>query len=291
MANMVSVAGMTETATTGRSAPPRENTSWHERPPAVSGEIQLPPIHWSRMVAAALIALVGWVPLAPGDMLRGILYRLVFARIGSNVRIQSGVSFFGTHGIDIGNAVGIERGSAIRSFGQRSSISLGDASYLDHGVDIKANQDGHISLGTGSYVGPYSCLSALGNLAIGKNCLIASHTSIYAHNHTFSDPRRNIKDQGFTYRGIVIEDDCWLGSGVRVLDGVRIGQGSVIGAGAVVTKNIPPYSVAVGVPAKVVSRRSDPEDGELLERDLALVSDVTEAVAGLARPGTPNRGR
>ena len=53
----------------------------------------------------------------------------------------------------------------------------------------------------------------------------------------------------------MIEDDCWIGSGVRILDGVTIGHGSIVGAGAVVTKSIPPYSVAVGVPAKVMSKR------------------------------------
>ena len=53
----------------------------------------------------------------------------------------------------------------------------------------------------------------------------------------------------------MIEDDCWLGTGAKVLDGVRIGRGCVIGAGAVVTKDIPPYSIAVGVPAKVIGRR------------------------------------
>lgn len=63
-------------------------------------------------------------------------------------------------------------------------------------------------------------------------------------------------------KGIVIEDDCWLGTGVKILDGVTIGKGSVIGAGAVVTKNIPSYSVAVGVPAKVISKR----DSNLLMR-------------------------
>ncbi|HEY9769853.1 MAG TPA: acyltransferase [Coleofasciculaceae cyanobacterium] len=102
---------------------------------------------------------------------------------------------------------------------------------------------------------PYTCLSAYGKLNIGKNCLIASHTSIYAHNHNFSDHNKIIAEQGFNYKGITIEDNCWLGSGVRVLDGVTIGRDSVIGSGAVVTKDIPPYSVAVGVPAKVISTR------------------------------------
>ncbi|HOZ23028.1 MAG TPA: DapH/DapD/GlmU-related protein, partial [bacterium] len=62
--------------------------------------------------------------------------------------------------------------------------------------------------------------------------------------------------QGYESKGgVVIEDDCWLGAGVMVLDGVTIGTGSVIGAAAVVTKDIPPYSVALGIPAKVVATR------------------------------------
>ena len=56
---------------------------------------------------------------------------------------------------------------------------------------------------------------------------------------------------------VTIEDDVWIGAGVRVMDGVRIGRGSVIGAGAVVTKSIPPNSVAVGMPARVVGQRGE----------------------------------
>jgi acetyltransferase-like isoleucine patch superfamily enzyme len=78
---------------------------------------------------------------------------------------------------------------------------------------------------------------------------------MYSNNHVFSDPDQTIMSQGLETKGIVIEDDCWLGTGVRVMDGVTIGKGCVIGAGAVVTKDIPPYSVAVGVPARVISQR------------------------------------
>jgi acetyltransferase-like isoleucine patch superfamily enzyme len=87
--------------------------------------------------------------------------------------------------------------------------------------------------------------------------MIASHTGIYANNHNFADLTRPMNSQGVTSKGIVIENDCWLGTGVKVLDGVRIGRGSIIGAGAVVTKDIPPYSIAVGVPAKVIGQRGD----------------------------------
>jgi acetyltransferase-like isoleucine patch superfamily enzyme len=60
--------------------------------------------------------------------------------------------------------------------------------------------------------------------------------------------------------GVVIEDDCWLGAGVVVVDGVRVGRGSVVGAGAVVTHDVEPFSVVTGVPARRVGMRSGDTD-------------------------------
>lgn len=74
-------------------------------------------------------------------------------------------------------------------------------------------------------------------------------------NHRFSDISRPIMEQGLICKGIVVGSDVWIGTGAKVLDGVEIGDGAVIGAGSVVTRDIPPYSVAVGVPAKVISYR------------------------------------
>jgi acetyltransferase-like isoleucine patch superfamily enzyme len=73
------------------------------------------------------------------------------------------------------------------------------------------------------------------------------------------DPEVPIVDQGITAQGIVIEDDVWLAAGAIVLDGAHVGRGSVVGAGAVVTGDLPPYSVAVGSPAKVIRDRRDQE--------------------------------
>ncbi len=78
---------------------------------------------------------------------------------------------------------------------------------------------------------------------------------ILAVNHVYDDPTRPIREQGITAQGIVIEDDVWIGAGAIVLDGVTIGRGSVIGAGAVVADDIPPYSIAVGSPAKPIRDR------------------------------------
>ncbi len=137
----------------------------------------------------------------------------------------------------------------------KGKILIHEGAHIDHGVYLQS-LGGCIEVGEMTYIGPYVCMAGPGNITIGKNCLIASHSSAYANNHIFSDPHISIDSQGVTCESIVIEDDCWLGTGVRVLDGVTIGKGSIIGAGAVVTKSLPPYSIAVGVPAKVIRQRS-----------------------------------
>lgn len=199
--------------------------------------------------------LVGWTPLSLGMKLRNFIYRIVFEKMGAAIQIEQNVHFTRTYLIQLGNGVYIRSGANVEACGENSRLSIRDKAIIERGADIRAHEGGEIEIGASTHIGPYTCLSGR-SIKIGKNCLIASHAGIYANNHVFTDPSREINKQGRSYQGIVIEDDCWLGSGVRVLDGVTIGKGSVIGAGAVVTKDIAPYSVAVGVPAKVISQRS-----------------------------------
>ncbi|MDH4137303.1 MAG: acyltransferase, partial [Anaerolineae bacterium] len=91
-----------------------------------------------------------------------------------------------------------------------------------------------------------------GGVTIGDKVYLAPLVQILAVNHVFSDPTRPIIEQGITAEGIVIEDNVWIGAGAIITDGVRIGQGAVIGAGSVVTRDVPPHTVAVGAPAQVV---------------------------------------
>lgn len=214
---------------------------------------------WSRMKETMLISLVGWIPRPFGVPIRRYLYRIIFARQDNALYIQEGVDILGAKSIEIGNKVKIIRGVCLNGYALNSKICLKDGVFLDRGVDIKVTHTGncHIEIGGNTNIGPYTCIAGPGHIKIGKSCLIASHCGIYANQHVFTDPNREIREQGLTRKGIVIKDDCWLGTGVKVLDGVTIEQGSVIGAGAVVTKDIPPYSVAVGTPAKVISRRGD----------------------------------
>lgn len=233
---------------------------------------------WSRLQETIVITLLGWIPLFVGKQLRKLVYRIIFGRIGSQVIIDPGVEFKQVKGIELSDRVWLESYVRIKCGGYSSKIRIGERVHFERGVDLRSHRHGDIEIGADTYIGPYTCLSGE-KIQIGKYCLIASHCSIYANNHNFSDPTREIKQQENTYEGIVIEDGCWLGTGARVLDGVTIGRGSVIGAGAVVTKNIPPYSIAVGVPARVVSHRKlDAKTSVETEAAYAATGCTTEGI-------------
>jgi len=95
------------------------------------------------------------------------------------------------------------------------------------------------------------------SLTIGNYALIAAYCYIVAGgSHHFDNTEVPIILQpSISKGGVVIQDDVWLGAGVKVLDGSSIGKGVIVGAGAVVSGNLPPYCVAVGIPAKVIKKR------------------------------------
>ena len=120
---------------------------------------------------------------------------------------------------------------------------------------VLAPRDGFIKIGENSSINPFCVLLGYGGITIGSNVRIAAGSYLIAFNHNFDDIKTPIAKQGNNKKGIVVEDDVWIGAGVKILDGVTIGTGSVIGANSTVTKNIPPFSVAVGTPAKVIKIR------------------------------------
>lgn len=213
-------------------------------------------LRWRRLKEVLVTNLVGGLPtIALGVIWRKLLYPSIFKRMGKAVFIQDGAEFIGAHQIEIGDRVYLFRGVRINARDNNCRICIGKEVAIERGVDIAGGENCQIEIGENTFIGPYTCIGGPGHVKIGKHCLIAAQTGIIANNHNFADPVQKIRDQGVTQKGIVIEDDCWLGFGVKVLDGVTIGQGSVIGAGAVVTKDIPAYSVAVGVPAKAIANR------------------------------------
>lgn len=114
-----------------------------------------------------------------------------------------------------------------------------------------------VSVAAGSMIGENSFLDGYSGLTIGRNVLVAHNVSIIAEDHGFATRRIPIRRQPKTGGPIVIGDDVWIGCGARVLKGVTIGQGAIVGAGAVVTKDVLPYSIVGGIPARVIGMRPD----------------------------------
>ncbi len=136
-------------------------------------------------------------------------------------------------------------------------IAIGSGSSLYRGTIVEVGQQGSVIIGSNTHIqGGCHLKGFLEDTRIGANVQIAPHCAFSPYQHNMTDLSRPIQDQGISSKGpIVVEDDAWLGLGVKVMDGVTIGRGAVVGAGAVVTKDIPPYAIAVGIPARVIRYR------------------------------------
>jgi acetyltransferase-like isoleucine patch superfamily enzyme len=138
-------------------------------------------------------------------------------------------------------------------------IKIGKNSKLLHNTDIHAIRNYYaeykpsIEIGEGTQIGPYNSIASINKILIGNNVLFGPHIHITDHSHAYQDITKPIMHQpAFSKGPIIIEDDCWLGFGCHILSGVSIGKHTVIGANSVVTNDIPSFSVAVGIPAKII---------------------------------------
>ena len=113
----------------------------------------------------------------------------------------------------------------------------------------------NIILGDTVSIHPYTLIGAVGSISIGNNCGIASHCSIIAGNHVHADINIPIKKQGIIKETIVVEEDVMIGTHATIFGNSTIGRGSFISAGAVVSGKIPPYSIVVGNPGRIISNR------------------------------------
>lgn len=118
---------------------------------------------------------------------------------------------------------------------------------------------GYLEVGDHSSINSFCSLNGFGGLRIGHHVRIASHTVILSSTHRFDDAGQPVLEQGIEPRETVVGDDVWFGSHCVVMGGVQIGSHTVVGAGAIVVDDLPPYSVAAGVPARVLRIRTPPE--------------------------------
>lgn len=158
-----------------------------------------------------------------------------------------------------------------RSEIQRPALIVGSPNvFIGHQVKVwyssrleaicTTSTKGRIFIGDGSIIQPYAHIGSALEVRIGTGVLIASGVYITDHDHGFEDPDiPPIMNDTVVAAPVCIGDYAWLGERAMVLKGVTIGEHSIVGAGAVVTRNIPPYSVAVGSPARVIMRYSREE--------------------------------
>jgi acetyltransferase-like isoleucine patch superfamily enzyme len=135
------------------------------------------------------------------------------------------------------------------------NIELGANVYVGHYAILKGYHKNKMRIGDQTWIGQQSFLHSAGGIEIGCRVGIGPGVRIVTSFHAEAGRETPILDSPVELAPVVIEDDCDLGVGAIVLPGVRIGRGAQIGAGALVTRDVPPYSVAMGVPAKVTRER------------------------------------
>ncbi|MDC6158983.1 acyltransferase [Bacillus albus] len=130
---------------------------------------------------------------------------------------------------------------------------------IGENINVRNNITFHsgknITIGDNSGIGDRCFLQDIDEIIIGNNVLMGPEVLIYTANHRHKKDKLII-EQGIDTKKIVIEDDVWIGTRSIILPGVTIGKGAVIAANAVVTKDIEPYAIAGGVPAKKIGERS-----------------------------------
>jgi acetyltransferase-like isoleucine patch superfamily enzyme len=192
---------------------------------------------------------------AIGIALRKFFYPALLGSCGRNILLGSGIALRHPHKISLENNVLIDDGCLLDAKGSdNNGIIIGNNALISR-YAVLSCKNGDIEIGEYANIGVFCNISSNSKIKIGKKVLIGPHCSLFATEHRFENRDIPIADQGWTSKGITVEDNVWIGAGVVVLDGVTIGRDSIIGAGAVVSEDIPEFSIAVGMPAKVIRKR------------------------------------
>lgn len=183
-----------------------------------------------------------------------------------------------------------DRIAHLARLGERDGYQLHERCYIApdaHVVAARLTVGAHSTIAAGCIIrgditiGEHSALNAgaatIGTVTIGTAVRIASYAVLVGENHGTEDLDLPIAIQPLTSVGIVVEDDVWIGANTTILDGVTIGSHSVVAAGAVVTKDVPPWSIVGGVPARVIRDRRDPAGRPAARSDLLSRYDTTVA--------------
>jgi acetyltransferase-like isoleucine patch superfamily enzyme len=212
---------------------------------------------WGALIHYELVQLFSQnVPGALGLALRRALFPTLLGACGRNVIFGQNVVLRHPHKIRIGDNVVIDDNCLIDAKGDGNrGITIGSGVFVGRN-SILSCKNGDIDVADGANVG-FNCeIFSASRVTIGAGALLAAYSYVIGGDHDFSDPAAAVLAQGRRSSGVAIGAGAWLGAGAKILDGVTVGDRAVVGAGAVVREAVPEGAIAVGIPARVVGRRS-----------------------------------
>ncbi|WP_215226563.1 acyltransferase [Echinicola shivajiensis] len=192
--------------------------------------------------------------------IRGLWKRLWFKSSSGMLLIGKGVTIRQSKYLSVGRNFIAQDNCEINCLSQKGIVFGDKVTVGSYAIIRPTNLYGGeagvgLKVGDNSSIGPYAYIGCSGYIEIGNNVMVSPRVSIYSENHNFADTNQPMIDQGVTRSYAIIEDDCWIASNSIILAGVTVGRGSVVAAGSVVTKDVPPYSVVGGNPARVIKSR------------------------------------
>jgi len=206
------------------------------------------------------------IPGAIGFLLRKWIYPLLFDHIGRGVIFGRNLVIRHPHQMKIGDNVVIDENCLlIADEIEGIGITIGDNVILSRNSILMA-KGGKIEIGENSNIGSNCFFGTTNRVTVGKNVLMAPNG--YVGGGRYKYDRLDVpvmKQEMYSLGEQTIGDNVWLGANVIVIDGTNVGNDCIIGAGAVVTKDVPAFSIAAGVPARVIkSRKENQEKAEIL---------------------------
>ncbi len=194
-------------------------------------------------------------------LIRGKLFSFGYSKINNSIFVGDRVKVVEKKYMKIGAKVKLHDGVYIDALSE-NGVSIGEKAVLGRNCRIECTGS-LASVGKGVFIGDRTTFGndcyfgAAGGIEIGEDVVAGQFIRFHSENHQYDDLNKLIKDQGVSHKGIVVGDNCWIGSGAIFLDGAELGDGCVVAANAVVTKKFPDNSVVGGVPAKLIKKRGE----------------------------------
>ncbi|MFH1312883.1 MAG: acyltransferase [Candidatus Eisenbacteria bacterium] len=152
----------------------------------------------------------------------------------------------------IGDNVVIERGALIL---KPERVKIGSNVYIGHYAILRGYDANHLVIGNDTWIGQFCYINSAGGVEIGSRVGIGPYVKMMSSEHAEEGRDVPVLLCDLEFARVRIEDDCDIGIGAVILPGVTVGKGAIVGAGAVVTRDVEPYSIVAGVPARKIGER------------------------------------